>query len=1090
MMPPANDPTLDRVLLISRSELGGEEGGFDPLHPVYTQTEGAEPFAYRNEFCRMRLSADGTAELTVQGQPRRFAAEWQQLLSQLAACRTLTDLRIYDYEGEKPPMAAALTTYGRLLLYGNAGAFAPAAAWQGITRIFWDTDGFGALCEDGVFRAVGALSALDGIAETEQAVGSALPGHCSPVAYLLQKNGTVTLFDRKNKTVQRPRERVQKIALVRYNPYGVSTWVAISKITGRFLCSEPRDAISADFFGGDYTDIIAPNRFRQKIVDFAAVPRRYLAVLYRNGYLRVFGSAYHNGDILCEDVRAIELSGEELIAYLPADLSYAPAIDMEEPQEGESLAPSESIVTLGQPVDLPAILALLRERVEGWRLAEKSSPPAAKKPVRLVRRSSRYIYFLYRDGTVEAALLTHTGHSTHGENAVDGWKNVTELLPGTHHTLVLCADGTVLTAGQGYGAPYAVQDWKNVTQIYQSAGLAAAVTAAGTVYALWADTNEPVQGTEDWRDITALALGDDFIIGLTAAGNVLAAGQNQSVIAGVRDWRHVTQIAAVSEAAAALTAERRVLCCGSPRILRYEGAEGWQDIRSLVAYQNGGSVFVGLDGSGQAHFCGKWSSGALCRTDSIDPAKWSGLRRIWQEGYYLLGEKEDGSVIYESTPTERAGQPPVDDHITDWSEVADWVIEGEYLMAVRHDGSVGWEGISRRPQKRRITDGWRNIRRCLLWRIAGGRSNAMAVDAAGRLFSDQSDPAAERFFGQFSGVRRIAVFRPFLLVLHGSVLSFVLLGKNGWERHDLLQVQDLLTAEEGKTVVVTFADGRVRSFGQTLYDSTVDPTAKNVRFYGDRSAYLEKDTDPFRHFEGVIGLQGEGQPFVLSAANRKGSESFYSVQQLMYVSAVRGAVAVEPMGDLLLADGTCRSRRGELFAKWVGITQLCSCSTHTVGVTSFRTAVVYGDGEYGSCSVDAYMNIVQAFALPHATVLRQSDGTLISLCEKLSETPYEPLPVTSGVTAMAMTGSHFALLCADGSLWCCEAQAFADKIRWRGSSEYYTRPWGSWKKLFTDAVRMTVTGEEIRIWRHDTRYSFMEPTVEKNALSGQEPTIQ
>ena len=63
---------------------------------------------------------------------------------------------------------------------------------------------------------------------------------------------------------------MQKIALVRYNPYGVSTWVALSKITGRFLCSEPRDSISADFFGGEYTDIIAPNRFRQKIRDFAA----------------------------------------------------------------------------------------------------------------------------------------------------------------------------------------------------------------------------------------------------------------------------------------------------------------------------------------------------------------------------------------------------------------------------------------------------------------------------------------------------------------------------------------------------------------------------------------------------------------------------------------------------------------------------------------------------------------------------------------------------------------------------------------------------------------------------------------------------
>lgn len=188
--------------------------------------------------------------------------------------------------------------------------------------------------------------------------------------------------------------------------------------------------------------------------------------------------------------------------------------------------------------------------------------------------------------------------------------------------------------------------------------------------------------------------------------------------------------------------------------------EEWRHIRQLIAFQNGGSVFVGLDDEGQVHFSGKWSHGALCRTDSIAPEKWSGLRRIWQEGYYLLGEKRDGSVIWESTPTERAGLPPADDHITDWTEVTDWVIEGEYLMAIFRDGSIGWEGTRRRPEKRRITEGWRNIRRCLLWSIAGGRSNAMAVDAAGRLFSDQSGPEGE-FFRQFTGVRRMAVFQPF-----------------------------------------------------------------------------------------------------------------------------------------------------------------------------------------------------------------------------------------------------------------------------------------------------------------------------------------
>ena len=90
--------------------------------------------------------------------------------------------------------------------------------------------------------------------------------------------------------------------------------------------------------------------------------------------------------------------------------------------------------------------------------------------VRAIRRSERYIYFLYRDGTVEAALLTHTGHSPHGENAVSHWKNVREVIPGRHQTLALCEDGSVLAAGRGYGQPYAVSAWKNVTQLYQSSG--------------------------------------------------------------------------------------------------------------------------------------------------------------------------------------------------------------------------------------------------------------------------------------------------------------------------------------------------------------------------------------------------------------------------------------------------------------------------------------------------------------------------------------------------------------------------------------------------------------------------------------------
>ena len=207
-------------------------------------------------------------------------------------------------------------------------------------------------------------------------------------------------------------------------------------------------------------------------------------------------------------------------------------------------------------------------------------------------------------------------------------------------------------------SPYAVSAWKNVTQLYQSSGLAAAVTAAGIVYAQWADTNEPVQGTEQWRHITQLALGDDFILGLTTAGQVLAAGTNEEVTAGVKNWANITRIAAVSEAAAAPHRGGNRPLLRAPPFPAVPGMEEWRHIRQLIAFQNGGSVFVGLDDEGQVHFSGKWSHGALCRTDSIAPEKWSGLRRIWQEGYYLLGESGMARSSGESTPHRTGGAAP------------------------------------------------------------------------------------------------------------------------------------------------------------------------------------------------------------------------------------------------------------------------------------------------------------------------------------------------------------------------------------------------------------------------------------------------
>lgn len=1090
----------DRVLLISAADLKtrATDSRFDPLHPVFYRTEGADPFDYANRFCQMRLTEEGTVNLRRMGEPERFGEEWEALFEAVSGWTALTDIRIYDFNMEKAPAAVALTTYGRVQVFGGCEEFLPARFWPGVTTIYWDVDGFGALCEDDVFRAVGGLKELSGTDEVEEIACSALPGHCSPIAYLLQKNGTVSLFDRKNHTVTRPRERVQQIALVKYNPYGVSTWVALSKITGRFLCSEPRDSISADFFGGDYTDIIAPNRFRQKIRAIAAVPRKYLAVLYENGYLRVFGAGYNSGDILCEDVEAIELSEDELIAYLPSDLSYAPAIEFDE-DDGD-LANALCSVELGAPVDLEAASGLLRERVDGWITAEKNAVWEPLKKIIATRRNSYYIYFLFEDGTVRSELLTYTGHSGFGENEVSDWKNVKEIYPGRFQTLALTHDGRALTAGCGYGVPYHLEDWKGLAALRQSGGLAAGLKADGTVVAQRAEVGLLIPGVSQWRDIVQIELGEDYLVGLKKDGTVVAAGNDTLAGLSFWHWQGIQKIAVAEEVIAGLTEDGRVLTAGKSFRVPLRNVENWRNIKDLIAFQNGGTILMGLTEDGTALTAGRWNNQNFSSEDALDHEKWSGLTRIWQDGYYLLGEKKDGSLIYESSPTDRVGDPPQDEHITDWSDITHYIIGGEYLLAIRSDGTVAWEGARRRREKLAVTEKWRNITQCILWNNAGGRSNALAVDRNGQLYSDmvasgfnakEHQNRIDAFFGGFSGVKKLLLFMPFLAVLHETSLSFIYLPEGKLARIDLPDVQDVLSAEEGETIVVTFTDGRVRSFGSTLYSSEIDFSSTEVRFYGDRTEYTEegKDQDPFRHFEGIVGVDPRGTPFVLSPRNHRESENYYKLQDLLRLDKIEGAVAIEPLGDLLMLDGTCRSKRGDLFAKWVGIRQLSSCFTHAIGVTTFNTVVVKGDGEYGSCSVDAYMGVNQAFSLPHATVLLLDNGTLISLCEKLSETPYEPLPVTKGVSMLAKTNGYFAILTKEGELWYCEAQAFADKIRWRGSSEYYTRPWGPWKKLCDDAYRMTVTGESIRVFRREKGFSYMEPTLEQNTLTGYEPTL-
>ena len=272
----------------------------------------------------MRLLADGTVELTEFGRPACFAEEWRRLLSQLAACRTLTDLRIYDYDGDEPPMAAAPYHLWPPAALRQCRGICPGCRVAGCCPCFLGYRWLRRPLRDEMFRAVGALSAWMASGRSRKQSVRRCRGIAVRWPICCKKNGTVTLFDRKNRFHPAPAERCKKIALVRYNPYGVSTWVALSKITGRFFVQQSPAIPSRPISSAGITDIIAPNRFRQKIADFAAVPRRYLAVLYQNGYLRVFGSGYPAGISSARMSGVLSWRGRSSSPIFPPIFPYAP----------------------------------------------------------------------------------------------------------------------------------------------------------------------------------------------------------------------------------------------------------------------------------------------------------------------------------------------------------------------------------------------------------------------------------------------------------------------------------------------------------------------------------------------------------------------------------------------------------------------------------------------------------------------------------------------------------------------------------------------------------------------------------------------
>lgn len=169
-----------------------------------------------------------------------------------------------------------------------------------------------------------------------------------------------------------------------------------------------------------------------------------------------------------------------------------------------------------------------------------------------IAAGAHHVLGLQENGTVVAH-----GLNRRGQCRVSQWKGVCAIAAGNEHSVALCEDGTVVTAGKNDYGQCDVATWQGITAISACGDLTVGLTEDGRV--LVTGYSAERMHTDAWCDMAAVAAGEFHVVGLKKDGTVVTTGMESF---------------------------------GQPAVYK------WRNIAAIYA---GGSVTVGIDGSGRIH---------------------------------------------------------------------------------------------------------------------------------------------------------------------------------------------------------------------------------------------------------------------------------------------------------------------------------------------------------------------------------------------------------------------------------------------------------------------------------------------------------
>ncbi len=234
------------------------------------------------------------------------------------------------------------------------------------------------------------------------------------------------------------------------------------------------------------------------------------------------------------------------------------------------------------------------------------------------------------DGTVVSA-----GASGLGKCDVSDWVDIIAVAAGQNHTVGLKSDGTVIATEYNIYKQCDVNDWTDIVAIEAGGDHTVGLKADGTVIATGTNTFGQCM-VADWTDIIAIAAGNDHTVGLKENGTVIAVGSNSEGQCNVSEWTNIVAIATGSCHTVGVKADGTVVAAGESQDLQLKTISEWSDI---VAVSAGNMHTVGLKSNGTCIALGETKYGKCNVSD------WTNIVAIAAGGDHTLGLKADGTVV-------------------------------------------------------------------------------------------------------------------------------------------------------------------------------------------------------------------------------------------------------------------------------------------------------------------------------------------------------------------------------------------------------------------------------------------------------------